>query len=106
MIDLIILRRRRNVRFSNFTKQYVRTLAIIQQRKGPAMLFWVLITCRLVRRYRRFGEIYCLHLQVDAGKCIGPEEERAKGECAESQNRLLSPEDEDSIFLRNVGIYL
>jgi hypothetical protein len=27
------------------------------------LLFWVLAPCRLVGRYQRFGETYCLHLQ-------------------------------------------
>jgi hypothetical protein len=28
-----------------------------------SMLFWVVMPCRLVDRYQRFGETYCLHLQ-------------------------------------------
>jgi hypothetical protein len=27
------------------------------------MIFWVLAPCRLVGRYQRFGDTYCLHLQ-------------------------------------------
>jgi hypothetical protein len=47
-------------------------------------LLWVVTPCRLLRRYRRFGETclrpLCFLLQV-------------------------SPEDGDSMFLRNVGVY-
>jgi hypothetical protein len=45
------------------------------------MLFWVLAPCGLVGRRQLFGETYCLHLQD------------------------FSPEDGDSMFIRNVGIY-
>jgi hypothetical protein len=44
------------------------------------MFFWVLVPCRLISRYKRFGETYCLHLQG-------------------------CPEDGDRMFLQNAGIY-
>jgi hypothetical protein len=30
----------------------------------PMLFFWVVTTCGLVGRYQRFGETYCLHLQL------------------------------------------
>jgi hypothetical protein len=47
--------------------------------KMAMLVFWVVTSCGLGNRYQRFGETYCLH---------------------------FSPEDGDSMFLRNVVIYL
>jgi hypothetical protein len=49
------------------------------------LIFWVVKPCGLVGRYQRFGGTYCLHLQ---------------------RWNHFSPKDRDSMFLRNVGIYL
>jgi hypothetical protein len=44
---------------------------------------WVLTPCRLVGRYQRFGETYCLHIKAEVamlengGICIGSEEGNA-----------------------------
>jgi hypothetical protein len=59
------------------------------------MFFWVLAPCKLVSRCQRFGETYCLHLQDGSLEY---------GDCLKSED--FSPEDGDSIFLRNFGIYL
>jgi hypothetical protein len=54
-------------------------LQVLMAVKIKTLVFWVVTPCRLVGRYQNFGGTYCLH---------------------------LSPEDEGSMFFRNVGIYL
>jgi hypothetical protein len=56
--------------------------------KMSTLSFWVVTPCGLVCRYQRFGATYCLHLQ------------------GWSHFSVFSPEDGDSMLLRNVGIYI
>jgi hypothetical protein len=85
------------------------------------LLFWVLLPSRLVGRCQRFGKTCCLHLQGWSGDArkwrdlytvIGREDRRSgpirfeewgvKKVPSTSQH---CPEDGDSMFFRNVGIY-
>jgi hypothetical protein len=51
---------------TDMTWRWVRILILticIMVLSKKAMLFWVVTPCRLVSRYQRFGETYCLHLK-------------------------------------------
>jgi hypothetical protein len=38
-------------------------LEVLTALKMTVLFFWVVTPCRLIGRYQRFGETYCLHLQ-------------------------------------------
>jgi hypothetical protein len=75
------------------------------------LLFRALAQCRLFGRCQRFGETWCLHLQGWIKHIIPDLLILTDGLCAEfppvcdSWGFHVSPEDGDSMFLRNAGIY-
>jgi hypothetical protein len=69
------------------------------------MFFWVVTPCGLVGRYQRFGETYWLHLQPRRWRhYVSPKRSRLKMETVRFFE-TFSPEDGDSMFLRNVSTY-
>jgi hypothetical protein len=56
------------------TDYFLVRFEVLRSVKMTMLFFWVVTPCRLVDRYQRFGETYCLHLQGgsgDAGKWEG-----------------------------------
>jgi hypothetical protein len=67
------------------------------------LFFWVAIPYRLVGGYQHFGETYCLYLQ---GWRLRHYVQPKRWYLPTSLQHIFSPEDENSMFLRNAGVYL